>query len=184
MRPAASMRPTRFLRTAGVLALLGAALSPTPAPCQAERQRPATPAAAAGFRLTTRDYFRRGPVDVMAFQDFYPDGHQGGVSIIQHGVRVASNGDLRLEPTPGQWSPMPQQDRREVRRAEGEVVTWLSYPDTSKNRKGFNPIVYPDLQLHYAVRVRGEGDAVRVTVDLDRPLPPEWVGRVGFNFEL
>ena len=136
------------------------------------------------FTLTDREYFRRGGVDVMAFQDFYPDGHQGGVTVVQHGVRLAANGDLRLEPTPGQWSPIPQRDRREVRRDANEIVTWLSYPDTSKDRHGFNPIVYPDLKLAYRVRVRGEGDAVRVTVDLDRPLPAEWVGRVGFNLEL
>ena len=30
---------------------------------------------------------------------------------MQQGVRVAANGDLRLEPTPGQWSPMPAQLR-------------------------------------------------------------------------
>src|SRR5829696_2997264 len=107
------------------------------------------------FTLTSRDYFHRDGVDVMAFQDFYPDGHQGGVTIVQHGVRVAANGDLRLEPTPGQWSPMPQRDRREVRRAQGEVVTWLSFPDTSKDRHGFNPIIYPpDLKLRYQIRVR------------------------------
>ena len=182
------MHLTRRSGAAGALALLGAALFPAAAQ-QPERRPAARPAAPtksvlSGFRLTTRDYFRKGPVDVMAFQDFYPDGHQGGVTVIQHGVRVASNGDLRLEPTPGQWSPIPQQDRREVRRADNEVVTWLSYPDTSKNRRGFNPIVYPDLAFGYAVRVRGDGDAVRVTVDLERPLPAEWVGRVGFNLEL
>ena len=137
-----------------------------------------------GFQLTSRDYFHRDGVDVMAFQDFYPDGHQGGVTIVQHGVRVAGNGDVRLEPTPGQWSPMPQQDKREVRRETGEVVTTLSFPDTSKDRKGFNPIVYPDFRFSYQVRVRGEGDAVHVYVDLEKPLPAEWAGRVGFNLEL
>lgn len=136
------------------------------------------------FRLNDREYFAMEGVNVMAFQDIYPDGHQGGVSVIEQGVRVASNGDLRLEPTPGQWSPMPQQDRRVVDRAAREIVTWLSYPDTSKDRHGFNPIVYPDLKLSYQVRVRADGDAVRVTVDLDRPLPSEWVGQVGFNLEL
>ena len=33
-------------------------------------------------------------------------------------------------------------------------------------------------------RIRAEGDAVRVVVDLDTPLPASWVGRVGFNLEL
>ncbi|HYD55000.1 MAG TPA: glycoside hydrolase family 9 protein [Gemmatimonadaceae bacterium] len=151
-----------------ILALLGGAL----------------PAQQPAFTLTDREYFRRGGVDVMAFQDFYPDGHQGGVTVVQHGVRLAANGDLRLEATPGQWSPIPQRDRREVRRGANAIVTWLSFPDTSKDRHGFNPIVYPDLKFGYQVTVTGEGDAVRVRVDLDRALPAEWVGRVGFNLEL
>ncbi|MDX1673937.1 MAG: glycoside hydrolase family 9 protein [Longimicrobiales bacterium] len=136
------------------------------------------------FRLNEREYFVRGGVNVMAFQDIYPEGHQGGVSVVQHDVRVASNGDLRLEPTPGQWQPVPRQLERVVDREAGEIVTRLVYPDTAKHRKGFNPIVYPDLELAYTVRVRAAGDAVRVTVDLAEPLPAEWVGRVGFNLEL
>jgi endoglucanase len=138
----------------------------------------------AAFQLTARDYFHRDGADVMAFQDFYPDGHQGGVTIVQHGVRVAGNGDVRLEPTPGQWSPMPQQDKREVRRATSEIVTTLSFPDTSKDRHGFNPIIYPDFKFSYQVRVKGEGDVVHVYVDLAQPLPKEWAGRLGFNLEL
>ena len=42
----------------------------------------------------------------MAFDDIYPEGHQGGVSLIMHGNRIATNGNLRLEPTPGQWQPV------------------------------------------------------------------------------
>lgn len=123
-------------------------------------------------------------VNVMVFQDIYPEGHQGGVNIIQKGVRVASNGDLRLSPTPGQWQPIPKQDKRVVNREGNEIVVSLSYPDQSRNRKGFNPIDYPDLDLAYNVRVRGDGPAVRVIVDLNQPLPPAWVGKVGFNLEL
>jgi endoglucanase len=138
----------------------------------------------AGFRLHERGYLERGGVNVMAFQDIYPEGHQGGVSIVQHDVRVASNGDLRLEATPGQWQPVPRQLDRVVDRDRSEIITRLMYPDSSKHRQGFNPIVYPDLALQYTVRVRAEGEAVRLVVDLDEPLPAEWVGRVGFNLEL
>lgn len=134
------------------------------------------------FQLSDRGYFERDGVSVMAFQDFYPDGHQGGVTVVQHGVRTAANGDLRLNATPGQWDPVPTQDSREVE--GGEIVTRLSYPDPSKNRRGFNPIEYPDLEMSYAVRARAEGDAVVVTVDLDQPLPDDYVGVVGFNLEL
>ena len=136
------------------------------------------------FRVNDTEYFERGGVNVMVFQDIYPEGHQGGISIIQHGIRTASNGDLRLEPTPGQWQPVPRQDRREVNQEGNEITTWLSYPDPAKNRTGFNPILYPDLDFSYQVRVEGAGDAVRVFVDLDKPLPEEWIGHVGFNLEL
>jgi endoglucanase len=134
--------------------------------------------------LNDLEYFESPGINVMAFQDMYPEGHQGGVSIIQNGRRVASNGDLRLGPTPGQWQPVPKQDKRVVDRKANQITTWLSYPDPSKNRKGFNPIEYPDLNLSYQVRVIGEGSGVRIAVDLDKPLPSEWVGRVGFNLEL
>ena len=136
------------------------------------------------FRLNDRDYFERGGVSVTAFQDFYPDGHQGGISLIQHGVRTASNGDLRLSPTPGQWQPVPRKDSTVVDHETSTITTWLSYPDPSKNRTGFNPIEYPDLELSYQVRAVADGEAVRVFVDLDAPLPDEWVGKVGFNVEL
>ena len=134
--------------------------------------------------LNDLEYFELPGLNVMAFQDIYPEGHQAGVSIIQNGVRVATNGDLRLDPTPGQWQPMPKQDRRIVNKERNEITTWLSYPDPSRNRTGFNPIDYPDLKLSYQVHVRGEGKNVHVTVDLDNALPERFVGKVGFNLEL
>src|SRR5512133_3497762 len=62
-----------------------------------------------GFRLNDLEYFVNGGVNVMAFQDIYPEGHQGGVAMIMHGMRIATNGDIRLDETPGQWQPKPVQ---------------------------------------------------------------------------
>ena len=68
-----------------------------------------------GFRLDANaGYFRNMGVDVMAFSDFYPEGHQSGVTIIMHGSRVATNGDIRFEQTPGQWQPVPKLISRET----------------------------------------------------------------------
>ena len=45
------------------------------------------------FKLTSSGYFKNQGVDVMAFDDICPEGHQGGVCIIMNGHRVATNGD-------------------------------------------------------------------------------------------
>ncbi|MDR0995988.1 MAG: glycoside hydrolase, partial [Tannerella sp.] len=123
-------------------------------------------------------------VDVMAFSDFYPEGHQSGVSIIMHGHRVATNGDLRFEPTPGQWQPVPKQRQRVLDGQTNSITTHLSFPDSSRHLTGFNPMIYPDFVFNYTVNVKGEGDAVVVTVDLDRPMPSWLKGKLGFNLEL
>lgn len=142
------------------------------------------PPAAQDLELNDQEYFDMPGLNVMVFHDYYPEGHQGGISIVQNGVRVATNGDLRLEPTPGQWQPIPKVGKRTVNRGRQLVSVPLSYPDPERDRKGFNPIVYPDLAFSYSVNVQAEGETVRVWVDLDKPLPKEWVGRVGFNLEL
>src|SRR5688572_7192947 len=138
----------------------------------------------APLQLNEAEYFERPGVNVMLGQDYYPEGHQGGVSILMHDERVAANGDVRLEPAPGQWSPIPKPGTRNVDSAKQTITTRLAYPDPDRDRKGFNPIVYPKLDLAYTVRAVPDGEAIRVIVDFDRPIPQEWVGKVGFNLEL
>src|SRR3954463_11469129 len=138
----------------------------------------------ASMELNDLEYLEYEGVNVMLAHDFYPEGHQGGVGIIQNGLRVATNGDLRLEPTPGQWSPIPKVGKRMVDAAKQEISVRMVYPDSSINRKGFNPIIYPDLNFEYVIRVQPVGKGFKIIVDLDRPLPDEWIGKVGFNFEL
>jgi hypothetical protein len=136
--------------------------------------------------LTINDleYLEMPGLNVMLAHDFYPEGHQGGVGVIQNGRRVATNGDLRLEPTPGQWQPVPKMGKRVVDRQEGNISVRMEYPDPARIGKGVNPIIYPDLHLSYAVRIVPAGQSFRIIVDLDEPLPGEWIGKVGFNLEL
>lgn len=136
------------------------------------------------FVLNKSEYFERGGVNVMAYQDIYPEGHQGGVAVIMHGKRLATNGDLRLDETPGQFQPIPKQIDRKVDAAGNLITVTLGYPDEKINRKGFNPIEYPDLTFNYTVNVRAQGQSIIVTVDLDKPVPEEFLGKVGFNMEL
>ncbi len=133
------------------------------------------------FKLNDSGYFNCEGIDVMAFSDFYPEGHQGGISLIMNGRRIATNGDIRLEPTPGQWQAVPKQLSRKVN--ANNIETTLCYPDSSRHLTGFNPMVYPDLQLRYTVRLEADGDGVIVSVDLDTPVPANYKGKVGFNLE-
>lgn len=124
-------------------------------------------------------------LDVTVFADIYPDGHQTGVTVIQHGSRVAANGDVRLEVSPGQWSPMPVAGKQSIDVNTQTITQTLSYPDPARNRKGFNPIIYPDLNFSYQVSVTAlKGNQFKIVVDMDQPIPDAWVGKIGFNFEL
>lgn len=136
------------------------------------------------FVLNKLEYFEREGVNVMAFQDIYPEGHQGGVAVIMHGKRLATNGDIRLDETPGQWQPIPKQIERKVDTTGNMITIRLSYPDPALNRKGYNPVEYPDLNLNYTVKVSSIGESVLIKVDLDSPVPKEFLGKVGFNMEL
>ncbi len=138
-------------------------------------------ASAQTFRLNSDGYFNAGGTDVMAFSDFYPEGHQGGVCVIMNGHRIATNGDIRLEATPGQWQPVPKQLSRRVE--GGKIVTTLCYPDSSRHLTGFNPMVYPEWHVNYTVTVEPQGKSILVTVDLDNPVPEFLLGKAGFNLE-
>jgi hypothetical protein len=129
-------------------------------------------------------YFFCGGVNVMAFDDIYPEGHQSGVSIIMHGNRVATNGDIRFEQTPGQWQPVPKQGERILDEETNTIKTSLSYPNNERHLRGFNPMIYPDFVFDYTVSVKGEKESVVVTVDLSKPVPKQFSGKLCFNLEL
>ena len=132
--------------------------------------------------VNAQEYLEMPGLNVMLAHDYYPEGHQGGVSVIQNGRRVAANGLLRLEPTPGQWSPVPRVGRRMVERQIQEISVRMEYPDPERD-KSFNPIAYPDLHLGYVVKVKPAGASFRIIVDLDQPVPEAWVGKVNFSLE-
>ncbi|MDC6366737.1 MULTISPECIES: glycoside hydrolase family 9 protein [Flavobacteriaceae] len=137
------------------------------------------------LKINDKGYFEMPGLNVTVFSDIYPDGHQTGVTVIQHGSRVAANGDLRLEASPGQWSPVPKGGKLSIDEENQTIKQRLWYPDSTKNKKGFNPIDYPDLVFSYDVEVKADkGSSFLVSVNLDEPLPEEWIGKVGFNFEI
>jgi hypothetical protein len=121
------------------------------------------------WTINTHEYFEAPGLTALVFHNTYPEGKQGGIEIIQHGERVATNGDVRLEAMPGQWAHFPKIGQREIDTEREEA--WI-------------PLYYEETGLKYIVRVRGEEAALRVNVDLEQPLPEDLVGKVSFNLEL
>ncbi len=124
------------------------------------------------MQLNDRGYFETRGLNVLAFSNWYDgnfsDAKIAGIELIHHEVRTATNGDVRLSPTPGQWDALPQFVDRRVHAASGSIETILAYPD---------------YDFQYTIRAEAHGEGVCLRVSLERPLPQALEGRAGFNLE-
>ncbi len=107
-------------------------------------------------------------VDQNRFSPIFFDEKNAGIQLVLHGERIATDGAVRLNPTPEQWDPVPAFVDRTVAPGGGEVVVRSAYPA---------------VDLSYRVRVTPESGGFRITVDLDRPLPAALAGKAGFNLD-
>lgn len=116
-------------------------------------------------KLTINDqgYFEMPGLDVIVFDDYYPNGHQSGVTIVQNGIRVAANGDIRLKEVFADKGP------KKVDRSAGVIQVQMNYPDPA---------------FRYTVQVRADGHKILISADLAQPLPKELVGKAWFQIEL
>ncbi len=125
-----------------------------------------------GFVLNDQEYLETRGVNVLVFSnrynDLFSDSKMSGIEIIHHGVRTATNGDVRLSPTPEQWDPVPQLVERRVDRGARAVEVFLRYPP---------------FDFAYTVRAEACEGGVVFSVDLERPLPRTLEGKAGFNLE-
>src|SRR3972149_9466328 len=82
--------------------------------------------------LNSKEYFEARGLNVLVFNNWYSglfsDSKLSGIELIQHGERIATNGDVRLSNTPEQWDPIPQLKERRVLDG-GRVAASLEYAD-------------------------------------------------------
>ena len=137
------------------------------------RQQPQTPTAQqAGLRLNDREYFETRGLNVLVFTNQYNgmffDEKTAGIEIIQHGVRMATGGAVRLSPTPEQWDLIPKVIDRKVDKATSTITVLLRYEAYDFDSR---------------LVVTPEGKGFRVAVHVDKPVPAKLAGRAGLNLE-
>ncbi|MCL2363246.1 MAG: glycoside hydrolase family 9 protein [Defluviitaleaceae bacterium] len=105
-----------------------------------------------------RTYLQNGGVDVMGFDDFYPGGHQSGVSIIMHGNRVATCGELKFTDRADGWGWEAEQGEREM--GADYIKTPLHYQNTRTGDR-----------FDFTVTIKADGAAVRIVSEWEAPVP-------------
>ena len=129
---------------------------------------------AADFRMQVND---KNYLDTQGFSVFlydstyhpvFVDQKNTAMEMILHGQRIATNGDVRLTPTPEQWDLVATLKGRHADKANNTLSADLAFPT-------FN--------LSYTLEVAAEPGGVKVSINLDKPLPDNLAGRAGFNLE-
>jgi hypothetical protein len=129
-------------------------------------------ASAAPLKLGNAGYYEASGVNFLVFSNWYDglfaDSKISGVELIHQGLRTATNGDIRLSATPGQWDPIGRLVDRKVDARTGAVEVTLEYPEHD---------------FRYIIRTEPRGDGVAISVRLPRALPAALAGKAGFNLE-
>ncbi len=127
---------------------------------------------AQGLQLNDLEYFERQGVNVLVFSNSFNGGFNdekdSGIEIIHHGVRTAQGGAIRLNNAPEQWDLVPTLVNRKVDKANNAIEISMRYEDYDFDSR---------------VVVTGKGNAVEISVYLDKPVPQAIVGEAGFNLE-
>ena len=83
--------------------------------------------------LNDKEYFEQPGLNVLVFSNWYDglfsDAKISGVELIHHGLRTATNGDVRLNATPEQWDATPQFKERKINQHDQSIEAFLHYPD-------------------------------------------------------
>src|ERR1700744_1060511 len=121
-----------------------------------------------GMKVTDKNY-----LDTQGFSGFlydstyhpvFVDQKNTAMEMILHGARIATNGDVRLMPTPEQW----------------DLVATLKgrHADKEGNRLTAD-LAFPTFDLSYTLQVTAEPGGVKVSINLDKPLPEKLAGGAG-----
>ncbi len=124
------------------------------------------------MNVTDRNYLDTQGFSVFLYDSTYHpvfvDQKNTAMEMILHGQRIATNGDVRLMPTPEQW----------------DLVATLKDRNADKaNNRLSADLAFPTFDFSYTLEVAAEPGGVKISINLDKPLPQKLAGRAGFNLE-
>ena len=83
------------------------------------------------LQLNDLNYFETRGLNVLVFSNqyngFFFDEKTAGIELIHHGVRTATGGAVRLQPTPEQWDLIPVMTERTVDKKNNSIEVTLRY---------------------------------------------------------
>ena len=83
------------------------------------------------LQLNDLGYFEARGLNVLVFSNqyngFFFDEKTSGIEIIHHGVRTATGGAVRLNPTPEQWDQIPVMAERNPDKKTNSIEVKLRY---------------------------------------------------------
>ena len=124
------------------------------------------------MKVTDKNYLDTQGFSVFLYDSTYHpvfvDQKNTAMEMILHGQRIATNGDVRLMPTPEQWDLVATLKGRHADKANNRLTADLAFPT---------------FDLSYTLEVAAEPGGVKVSINLDKPLPEKLAGRAGFNLE-
>src|SRR6201996_1393567 len=124
------------------------------------------------MKVNEKDYLDTQGFSVFLYDSTYHpvfvDQKNTAMEMILHGQRIATNGDVRLMPTPEQWDLVATLKGRKADKANNRLSADLAFPT---------------FDLSYTLEVAAEPGGVKVSINLDKPLPEKLAGRAGFNLE-
>ena len=129
-------------------------------------------AADVAMKVTDKNYLDTQGFSVFLYDSTYHpvfvDQKNTALEMILHGQRIATNGDVRLMPTPEQW----------------DLVATLKgrHADKENNRLSAE-LAFPTFDVSCTLEIAAEPGGVKVSINLDKPLPEKLAGRAGFNLE-
>src|ERR1700756_4266161 len=123
------------------------------------------------MKVTDKNYLDTQGFSVFLYDSTYHpvfvDQKNTAMEMILHGQRIATNGDVRLMATPEQWDLVATLKGRHADKANDRLIADLSFP-------AFN--------FSYTLEVAAEPGGVKVSINLDKPLPQKLEGGGGGCF--